>query len=414
MPEWFQSRRKTVVIPVAIVFMAIAVFVFFKKTKPVQPPVAVQEKVWPVDVIEASYQTLSPVQTLYGKVESSSLVVASAPITAVVDRVWVKDGESVKKGQQLLRLDPKDMAIALQQAKADVADVEAQLALQRLSNEANHKRLEHEVNVLNLKREQVERTKQLIEKDLASQAGLDQVKEALSKQEYVVVGVKLAVEESQVRSAQIEARLEKVKAALAQARLNQKRGNVVAPYDARIASVTVTEGSRVNVGTAMLSFYGFGSLELRAKLPVNQVAAVQKALSEKQLLLAHYGSHNVYIELPLIRLAGESSTSGVDAFFALPETARFARPGDLLEVRLLGVPVKEVVAIPYSALYGLDLLYVLDKGRLQATKVQVVGEIERNGQLWALVKGESLTGSKVVTTHLPNAMTGLRVVEAER
>jgi RND family efflux transporter MFP subunit len=406
----FQKLKK-ILIPLFIVLFAVAVFVYMKSTKPAQTPVAVKEKVWMVESIQANFENLSPVQTLYGKVESNSLVSASAPVTGVVDTVFVKEGQNVKKGQALVSISEADLMIPLTQARADVADAKAQLRLQKLTNEANSKRLDHEIKVLKLKKVAVTRTQQLMRKNLASQSSVDAANEALVRQEYVVVGSELAVKENQLKVQQVQARLDKAKAALNQAELNLQRGQLIAPYDARVATVNVSEGTRVNAGTVMMSFYALDSLELRAKLPISQLMEVTKALSKHVSLNALYRIDDKQESLPLLRLAGEASTSGVDAFFGLPNSLSDFRPGELMEVQLKGLVQKNVLVVPYSAIYGSNRLYLIENGRLVSHTVEVVGDVLRNGRLSALVKPDFAAGSKVSITHLPNATTGLKVSE---
>ena len=404
-------KLKRILIPLLIIAFAVAVFVYMKSTKPEQKPVSVQEKVWMVESMVAEFETLSPVQTLYGKVESNSMVSASAPVTGVVDKVLVKEGESVKKGQALLSISEPDLTIPLAQANADFEDAKAQLSLQRLTNQANQKRFEHESKVLKLKQTAVQRSQQLMAKNLASQSSLDAANEALVRQEYVVVGSKLAVQENQLKIAQSEARLAKTKAALQQAELNLRRGQLVAPYDARIAKVNVSAGSRVNAGAVMISFYALESLELRAKLPTSLLASVTKALQDEVAMNAFYQTATKEESLRLLRLAGEATTSGVDAFFAVPSVLSELRPGELMEINLKGVAEDSVVAVPYSAIYGNDRLYLIEDERLVSHTVNVVGEVLRDGRLWALVKPDFAAGSRISITHLPNATTGLKVSE---
>jgi len=418
MVVWSKAHVKVILFPILIILVGVVVFMYLTATKPTQTPVEVKEKVWLVKSMPVVFENLSPVQRLYGQVESFSLVQAAAPVVGVVDKVWVKEGQSIKAGEPLVSMSAADLDIPLQQAKADVADAKAQVALQKLVDKANKKRLAHEKSVLALKQTSVERTLQLIQKELASQSNLDQVKEVLVRQEYVVVGAKLAVEEGGVKNKQIQARLLKAQAQLAQARLNKKRGNVIAPYDLRITKVAVSEGSRVNVGTVLVSFYGLDSLELRAKLPVTILSNVQLAIKNNVTLNAYYQQGDERVTLPLSRLAGEATTSGLDAFFTLPNTLNQVRPGDLMEVDLQGEQLSKMVAIPYRALYGQNKVYLIQEGRLQAQTVQVLGEVFREGKLWVLVDinvgSEVAEGAKLCVTHLPNAMTGLKVSEEKK
>ncbi len=411
-------RFKVVLFPVLIILVGVLLFWYLTATKPVQAPVEVKEKVWLVESMPVVFEDLAPVQRLYGQVESFSLVHSAAPVVGVVEKVWVKEGQYVQAGDSLVSMSLSDLDIPLQQAQADVADAKAQVALQVLLDKANKKRLTHENSVLQLKQTNVKRTVQLIQKELASQSDLDQVKEALVRQEYIVVGAELAVEEGGVKSQQIQARLLKAQSKLTQARLNKQRGRVVAPYDLRITKVPVSEGSRVNIGAVLVSFYGLDSLELRAKLPVTILPKVQQAIKNGVTLKARYQSNNGVTLLPLSRLAGEAVTSGLDAFFTLPKTLDQVRPGDLMEVDLEGERLSKVVAIPYRALYGQNQIYLIQEGRLQAQEVEVQGEVLRDGKLWALVdinsSGSNVEeGTKICVTHLPNAMTGLKVSEVK-
>lgn len=70
------------------------------------------------------------------------------------------------------------------------------------------------------------------------------------------------------------------------------------------------------------------------------------------------------------------------------------------------------MVIPFSALYGADSVYLLtSEGRMKRVEVERIGEAAgRNGERSLLVSGEALVpGARLITTHLPNAVTGLKV-----
>ncbi|MBN2647840.1 MAG: biotin/lipoyl-binding protein [Thiotrichales bacterium] len=409
MSKWIKR-----ILPLVILGMAIAAFVVLKNSKLQQPPVEIKEKVWMVNTQTVQLAQLAASQTLYGQVESNAMVQAAAPIAAVVAQVAVKPGDEVKAGQTLIALAAEDMTIPVVQARADAADAKAQLKLQALNVQANQQRLVHEQKVLELKQEALSRARTLLQKNLAAQSVVDAAKEALVKQEYVVVGATLAVQQADAQGMQLQARLQKAQAALQQVELNQKRGVVRAPYAARVATVAVSEGDRVNPGSALVSFYGLDSMEFKAKLPVSSLVQAQQALQKPSPLNAYLRDAQQEHELPLLRLAGEASTSGVDAYFALPEKLQTKRPGELLAVQFRGQSLEQVVAVPFSAIYGNDRVYVVVDQRLQAVAVEIKGELMREGKAMALIRGEALRdGQKLLVTHLPNAIDGLKVVEVQ-
>ena len=403
---------KRVFIPLLIIGAAIAIFVFMKSTKPAQPPVEIKEKAWVVEAYEVKAERLASVQSLFGTVESNALVTASAPLNGEVAEVWVLPGDVIKKGQKLIALNQQDIEIPLQQAKSALIEAEAQLGLLQLANQANRQKLVHERKVLELKRGQIERTQQLLKKNLASQTALDSVKEAALKQEFSVVTVELAVKENDLRVRQAQASLDKARANYQQAQLNAERGIVVAPFDGRVAAVMVAAGDRVAPNTPMLSFYSTDSLELKVKLPVEQLSKLQSAMNqaETESLFAKVSEGGQAHRLPLLRLAGQASTSGVETYFKIPTTLAYKRPGELLQIDFQSQPMDDVWALPYRALYGKDRIYLIEEGRLKGQTVQVVGEVQRDGKLCALLKAP-MKEATVSVTHLPNAVSGLKVIE---
>ena len=403
------------ILPLAILGLAIVVFIYMKNTKPEQPPVEVKEKVWMVNAQQVALETLPAVQTLYGVVESNAMVDAAAPISSVVSEVNVLPGDAIKKGQILVKLSEEDLALPVAQANADYEDAKSQIALQKMTMKANETRLTHEKKVLVLKQEALQRAKTLMAKNLASQSAVDTAKEALVKQEYAVVGVELLVEQGANQLAQLQARLQKAQAALAQAKLNQSRGVVVAPFNGRVANLAVAEGDRVNAGAVLVSFYALESMELKTKLDTQSFEAAQKAITENVSLQADYYFSEGEAKLTLKRLAGEAQTSGVDAYFSLPKSLYFKRPGELLEVYFKGQAAQNVAVVPYSAVYGNDRVYLIENGRLKSQKIELKGDVMRDGKLMALIShSQGLpAGKKVLITHLPNAIDGLRVTEVK-
>lgn len=410
------NRIKSAGIPLLIIVVAVVIFIYFKSTKPSQPPVEVAQKVWPVQAMPITLGVYSKSITLLGQVASKALVKTSAPISAVVQKVWVQVGDEVKKGETLVALSADDLALPVQSAQSNVADYDSQLALEKLAYDANVKRLAYEKKVMAIKQKNVQRNKKLLKKNLASQSVLDKSNELAVRQQFVVVGAKLSVKEHALKLKQLQAHLQKAKVALAQAKLNQSRGVVIAPYDARVSKVSVVAGDRVAMGSPLVSFYALSSLELKAKVPVGQESLLAKSLQQGIALQAIYQSDSKKYLLPFNRLGGESSASGVDAYFTLPQSLKTMRPGDLMSVYLSGPPMKNTFIVPFSAVYGSNIIYLIKQGHLVKQTVQNLGQTLKNGQAWALLKADSASissHSQVLITHLPNAITGLSVAKVK-
>lgn len=405
----FLQGLKKGLLPLLILAGALGVFMLLKSTKPTQPPIEIKQKSWAVEVETLQPQTLAPMHTLYGQIESSQMVTVAAPVTGVVARLPFKSGEDFAPGDLLVAMAKADLNLPEKMAQADVSDIEQQIELEKLAAENNLKRLVFDQKLLQLNQEEVARNRELLKKDLSSQAVLDQSKSVLIRQQQVVDSAQLKVAEHQAKLSQLQARLARAQANLQQRQLNQSRGRLKADFRGRVAERLVAEGSHVNQGTALMRFYPLDSLELRAKLPSSQRQAVSQDLQSQQSLYAELEKQGQRYQLPLRRLAGESETSGIDAFFELPDALTILRPGDMLEVQFYQPPIQRVFAAPVTAVYGRDRVYVVQQGQLQMRKVKVVGDSVIAGTIRYLLQGDLQAGEQLLVTHLPNAISGLKV-----
>jgi hypothetical protein len=171
--------------------------------------------------------------------------------------------------------------------------------------------------------------------------------------------------------------------------------------------VEVAAGDQLNTGQTLLTLYPAEGMEIRAKIPATHQAEILDRLGRRQPLRASLRVAGQRIDLRLARVAGAADTRGLDAFFVLERANPDLRVGSLVTLSLERAPVDTAVALPYTALYNGTQVYRVRDGRLGAVKVQVLGEQEGGGLLVA--SSELRAGDQIMTTHLPNAVGGLRV-----
>lgn len=400
---------KRVVLPLAILAAAVALFLWLRATKPVQPSPQPQEKVWRVEVIDAVPQRRQPLLSLYGVVETPALVSPAAPAAAVVSAVPVRAGQRFSAGTLLLALDERDFAPAVAQARAELADLDAQLVAERLRGDADRSALAQERELLALAEAAVARAARLSRQQLAADSTLDDARSALVRQQLAVTTRRLAVDSAAARLHQLEARRDRQQALLEAAELALERSRVVAPFDGIVAAVAVAPGDRVQAGATLLEIYPLADLEVRAHVAQRYQDELLTALESGTALSARARSGGRELALPLLRVAGRGDPSGLDAFFRLPADAG-VRLGALLDLALPRPAVVDAIAVPYQALYGNGRIYLLRDGRLAGVDVEVLGPATAGDSAQVLVRGRGIgPGEPIVTTHLPNAVDGLPV-----
>jgi HlyD family secretion protein len=398
-------------LPLLILLLAASAYAYMKSTKPERTKPQPREKVWQVETMNAQLQSLSPLLTLYGEVETPSLLRSAAPGAGHIASVLVKPGDRVTKGQKLLVMDERDFAAANLQARANVADLEAQLSEHELQYKANLRKLEQEKSLLELSKQELQRVQRLKKNNLSSDSALNNAREMLAKQELSLIAIQLAVDSYGSSTKQLKARLSSARAKLAESDLAITRSEVIAPFDGFVSEVLVSSGDQVKQSEILLSLYEMESLEIRARIPSSYQAELTRALEAQTTLAATADLSGDLISLQLSRLAGAATPGGIDAYFRVVEGFERLRIGNLLKINLYRPEQKQVIAVPYSAIYGNNRVFILQQGRMKSMDVESVGQYDdKTGKSWMLVRNASIeSGAKVIITHLPNAVDGLKV-----
>jgi multidrug efflux pump subunit AcrA (membrane-fusion protein) len=402
-------------IPLAILGAGYAAFAALKATRPERPVAAVQERVWRVAVQAVDPRTLAPQLALYGRVETPDLLKAAASGPARVAEVAVRDGNRVSRGDLLVKLDARDFLPSLEQARAQLAELEAQVESEKIRYENDQASLEQERKLLDIARAGVERAERLKAQRVGSDSDLDSAREALARQSLAVSSRETGIADHPSRLRALEARLASARSRAEEIALDVDRARVVAPFDGVVAGVDVAVGDQVKQDAVLVRLYALKALEVRARVPAPYQAEIAEALAAGEQLSATALLGDTPVRLRLERLAGEAQASGVDGLFAVEEGAELLRLGQMISLRLERPARDGIVAVPFQAVYGGDRLYALVDGRMRGLTVEPLGSwIDGDGDERLLVQAPGLAaGDRVVVTHMPNAVDGLRVEVVE-
>lgn len=403
---------KRVILPVALLAIAILGAWLLHATKPKTPSLQVEEQAWVIAAQPIKLETVAPSLPLYGRVETPRTAKLASALSAEVHEVAVREGDTVRKGQMLMRLDDRDSRLQLASREADVHEVQAAIDSAQQSHDSDVAALEHEKTLLNLNKKALQRAKDVAAKGLAAQSIVDDAQQTVERQSLAVETRRLAVQDFPAQLAQLKARLAKALADRDTAALNLKRTRITAPFAGRIAKVSVSPGDRVNVGTVLLELYDMHALELRAQIPAPNVAALRQILEKGGDVQGSGSSDGQNVTVVLERLAGqvEQGSGGIDGLFKITSGRAGLALGQFIDLSVELEPLANVAVLPATALYGMNRIYLMRDGRMMGVNVTVVGERRHDGISQVLLQSPKLhDGDKVIVTHLPNAIDGLRV-----
>ena len=384
-------------LPLLILALGIGGFVALKATRPKPDPVVPQERVWRVETVTVTPAVHSPVLNLFGRVEAPDRVRAAAPVAGRLLEVRVRDGDLVAQGDLLARLDPADLEPRLAQARAELTREQLRLTHDRQA-------LEQERALLALAEAALGRSEKVQSQKLGTASDVDLAREQLAR-------TRLAVTLREQAIAEHPARLASLGAKLAEAERDAARAQIKAPFDARIGTVEAGAGDQLQPNQTILTLYPVDGLYLRAKIPGSRGEELRAALAAGQRLTARANHAGRPFSAVLARLAGEADARGVDALLKV-EPGSDLPLGAFVDLVLQRPAMPDTIALPFAALNGGARVFAVNEGRLQGITVERVGEVMEHGASEVLVRAAGLgPGTRVMITHLPNAVDGLKVQE---
>ena len=378
------SLLKKILLPLFVLAGGGAVAYFVATSKPAVERERPETPPPLVTVIEARRTDVPLDVTSQGTVEprtESTLVAQVAGRILSVSRDFA-EGSFVREGQTLVRIDPDDYELAVQQARAQVATAETRLELEEAEAE-------------------------------------------VALQEWRELGrgepPALAAREPQVREAR--AALESARATLARARLDLERTTVEAPYTGRIRTQQADVGQFVSPGTPLATLFATDWAEVRLPVPKDQLAFLDLDLDrnrhdgtapEVRLSADIGGSRPTWIAR-VVRTGGvlDTRTRMLDVFARVDDP--YGRRGKggaplpmglFVDAEIAGRVARDAVRAPRVALRPDGRLMVVDEeNRLRFRDVEVI----RTEGDWVVVGSGIEEGELLPVSPLETPVDGMRV-----
>jgi RND family efflux transporter MFP subunit len=383
------SGRVQALLAVGIVIVGVLIaLVFIKLRKPAQRED--QEILAPLVKVERlERRDIQMVIQGYGTVGPRVQVEIVPQVSGKI--VWVnlqfKAGGFIRRGEQILKIDPRDYDLSVRQANSAVAEAQVKLDLERA--EAKVARVEWQQ--------------------------LNPDKEPTSP---------LVFREPQIRQAQ--ARLESAKAGLATANLNLERTELSLPVDAMIMSEKVDLGQYVMIGQSVGVAYGIESMEIEVPfedkelawfdIPGNTVSVNGTEGSAKgpivQVKADFAGGEHIW-QGRVVRTTGQVDKTSrlISVVVEVPEPFKDSGskppllPGMFVEVLIEGNILKNAIAVPRDAMRNSNEVWVAKDGQLHIQPLDVV----RADRDFAYARSGLDDGDMIVVSSLDMVIEGMRV-----
>jgi HlyD family secretion protein len=214
-----------------------------------------------------------------GKIEPLNNFEAHAPVAASVERVLIKEGDDVRKGQLLVVLDDVDARTQAARAQTQLKAAQADLAAtERGGNQEQVLNLGVELTKARTERDSAERNlsalNKLQQEGAASAGEVREAENALTRADAQLAFVKQEQTKrySNAEIAHVEAQRDEAQAAYDAAQDTLAKSNVRAPFDGIVYSLPVKQGGFVASGDLLLQLADLRTVQVRAFVDEPDVA----------------------------------------------------------------------------------------------------------------------------------------------
>jgi RND family efflux transporter MFP subunit len=318
---------------------------------------------------------LEKVQEWY-RVTGSIRAVSRSRVAALedgrVDRITVTEGDHVKKGQLLAKIDDRRLVTRLKEADASRGVADATAAQRRAEMHRTQK--------------DFYRAKSLLETDAFSEQQYDQAREELTV--------------AQARLLSAERRLTEIDSMIERLKVRLEDTTIEAPFNGRVVEQHAEIGEWIRAGGAIVTLVSSGSIEAWLEVPERFASAVSEIKSPLKIEIPSIGRSRIALKARFVPQVHPRSRTfqyvadldNSDGSLA-PGFSVFAWVPVSTEAERVTVPKNAVIRAGASA-------YVYKvvpdgKGGATAAKIPVQVDFETLGQL-ALGAGSLKAGDRVV------------------
>jgi HlyD family secretion protein len=233
----------------------------------------------PIRTAQVELGNIRSVISTNGKIEPLNNFEAHAPISTNVQRVLVKEGASVKKGQLLVVLDDADARTQAAKAQTQLKAAQADLAaIERGGNQEEVLNLDVQLVKARTDRDSAQRNldalKKLEQEGAASAGEVRDAENSLARADAQLdfLKQKQTKRYSNAEIARVQAQRNEAQAAYDAAQDTLAKSNVRAPFDGIVYSLPVQQGGFVASGDLLLQLADLRKVQVRAFVDEPDVA----------------------------------------------------------------------------------------------------------------------------------------------
>lgn len=366
--------------------------------------------IWPVTAQTLTAQSHAPLLRIYGRVHSPATSVLTAQVDAPVQKIWVKDGGHIRASQLMITLNDHKAQLNVQQQQAALADLHSQLNQEQTTHAHEQQSYQHELALIKLAQQSLQRFQTLYKKNLVSAAQLEQKKDALATQTIKANTLQARIRNHQHRTQSLNAKIHQQQAILDRANIELNDTNIRAPYSGHVIKVSVGVGQHVRKGEHLVSVFNPTQLELRGQIPYLYMHTLRQQLAQQRSVKATSIHTKPVIHSILTRLASSVNSGDVAAegIFTFDSPTPHLAIGRVISLDVTMPAVKHSFLVPSAAIYHGKQIFLIKNNKLHPVTITSHGPSQTPGKV-IITSPQLRTGEQALTMQLSHAGEGTPV-----
>jgi HlyD family secretion protein len=308
-------------------------------------------------------RNLEAIVSASGTIQPKRLVNISADVMGRVTELAVEEGQTVKQGQFLLQIDPRNLQSAFERGQASVAAADAQLQQLRTSVFTAQEQLA-------LARDTLRRQRELWSEQLTT-------KEALDRAETEVKVREADVRERTQQVTTQERRIQAEKADLANARYNLSKVRIESPIDGIVTRRNIEQGEMVvigtmnNAGTVMLTIADMSVIEAEVEVDETDIPSIRlgqiakvtiDALPDRSFSgkVTEIGNSPIQTTTSIQTTSAGQQATNFKVVVTLEGRIPEVRPGFTCTAEITTATRQQTVSVPIQAMAVREMVYDKD------------------------------------------------------
>ncbi len=323
-------------------------------TKTKQP----RERSYAVSVAPLEAETVAPIITAYGHLESGRTLELRAAVAGklVSLSAQFRDGGLVAAGDVLFAVDPTKLETAVALAETDVAEAEATMAEAASALELARLEADASGEQFDLRVQAADRQQGLRDRGVTTEAELEAAVLARAAAEQTLLNRQQVVAGDEARLAQAEITLRRKTIALEEARRDLADAEHRAPFAGVVSDVTAIEGRLVSANEQLGVLIDTAALEVAFRVTNNQYARLlndQGGMRKADVeVLVQRGRATTTLPAKLDRAGAERDEGQIGRLVyarLVDPDPNFVQQGDFVTIRIPERPLEGVARIPTTA-----------------------------------------------------------------